>query len=213
MDFNRLSMNDVDNFLLDDDHLAHHGILGQKWGIRRFQNKDGTLTDLGKQHYSGRDYSRQLNELDKQMVNEVYKAEYASAKLKNLQDKAARDEAKGKMTPEKRKKVQDKAKKYASDYNDAIKRYEEGKSISWKVMGDAINNNYSIHSKYVTRRANEGNVLLAQMLAGPIGQIAMYSLDPTTSKGFIQGNKYSVVETPEGQKPEYVQYIKLKDVK
>lgn len=24
--------------------LAHHGIKGQKWGIRRFQNKDGSLT-------------------------------------------------------------------------------------------------------------------------------------------------------------------------
>ena len=28
--------------------LAHHGILGMKWGIRRFRNKDGSLTSLGK---------------------------------------------------------------------------------------------------------------------------------------------------------------------
>lgn len=31
--------------------LAHHGILGQKWGIRRFQNKDGSLTIDGKKRY------------------------------------------------------------------------------------------------------------------------------------------------------------------
>lgn len=31
--------------------LAHHGILGQKWGIRRFQNKDGSLTNEGKKRY------------------------------------------------------------------------------------------------------------------------------------------------------------------
>lgn len=31
-----------------DDFLMHHGILGQKWGIRRFQNEDGTYTELGK---------------------------------------------------------------------------------------------------------------------------------------------------------------------
>lgn len=32
-------------------YLSHHGIKGQKWGIRRYQNADGTLTTLGKKHY------------------------------------------------------------------------------------------------------------------------------------------------------------------
>jgi hypothetical protein len=31
--------------------LYHHGIKGQKWGTRRFQNEDGSLTTLGRQHY------------------------------------------------------------------------------------------------------------------------------------------------------------------
>ncbi len=34
------------------NELSHHGIKGQKWGIRRFQNKDGTLTNEGKHRYS-----------------------------------------------------------------------------------------------------------------------------------------------------------------
>lgn len=33
------------------DSLAHHGILGQKWGIRRYQNPDGSLTPEGRARY------------------------------------------------------------------------------------------------------------------------------------------------------------------
>ena len=38
--------------LLTDDYLEHHGVLGQKWGVRRYQNKDGSLTAAGKKRLS-----------------------------------------------------------------------------------------------------------------------------------------------------------------
>lgn len=33
------------------DELYHHGIKGQKWGVRRYQNPDGSLTQEGYQHW------------------------------------------------------------------------------------------------------------------------------------------------------------------
>ena len=36
---------------MNNTYLAHHGIKGQKWGVRRYQNDDGTLTPEGRRHY------------------------------------------------------------------------------------------------------------------------------------------------------------------
>ena len=37
----------------NEQALYHHGILGQKWGVRRFQNADGSYTSAGKKRYGG----------------------------------------------------------------------------------------------------------------------------------------------------------------
>lgn len=36
---------------MDRNSLMHHGVKGMHWGIRRYQNEDGSLTALGREHY------------------------------------------------------------------------------------------------------------------------------------------------------------------
>lgn len=63
-----------------DRYLMHHGIKGQKWGVRRYQNEDGSYTTLGKKRRSMIDthykISQELSDKDYDMFtgnNEAHK--------------------------------------------------------------------------------------------------------------------------------------------
>lgn len=80
--------------IVRSEELAHYGITGQKWGVRRFENPDGTLTEEGKLRYgtkSGgnskldRQYDKDIKRLlkmdDKTDIEyqKIMREEYASA--------------------------------------------------------------------------------------------------------------------------------------
>lgn len=104
------------NYILGPDgELYHAGIKGMKWGIRRYQNKDGSLTPAGKKRYAQEE--AKLKEREKSIKGH----ERTKAKLAKLDAKKAELDAREKALNDPDKKTStdnDKqAEKLASDNN------------------------------------------------------------------------------------------------
>lgn len=62
-----------------NNELYHHGILGQKWGVRRYQNEDGSLTPAGKKRYNTMHPDAQkYADLKKKKLSEMSNAEISA---------------------------------------------------------------------------------------------------------------------------------------
>lgn len=72
------------------DYLAHYGVLGQKWGVRRFQNQDGSLTPEGRKRYRKefRQDNKKAFELGREATVLGQAAKYAANRAAKLEDRA-----------------------------------------------------------------------------------------------------------------------------
>lgn len=78
------------------NELQHAGIKGMKWGVRRYQNKDGTLTYAGKKRYNKNmsDDARVASELKKKKVSEL-----SNSELKKLNERKRLEQEYSRLNP------------------------------------------------------------------------------------------------------------------
>lgn len=132
-------------------YLAHHGIKGQKWGVRRFQNADGSYTSAGKGRYGigdGKSYNgvkASKGIVDRASAIKSYRSSYNKAS--SMRDAA---DAKWRETMDARKQMgrtaigrtvaairnnTDAAKNYSKKY-DEWNRMQEAADAQWRDAKD-----------------------------------------------------------------------------
>lgn len=137
----------ADYILTKDGELKHYGVLGMKWGVRRYQNKDGTLTNAGKKRYvdkskvdsakeeykeSKRAYNKAVNKASDYSTSYIIPTSQNRKKAKDLWDDVDKKESQMKSAKKALKTAEEeykgeKLKQSADDYRAEMLRKYTGK--------------------------------------------------------------------------------------
>lgn len=148
------------------EYLAHHGILGQKWGVRRFQNKDRTWTEAGKERYGSSKERVKAAKKEKNTArseasrafNKAYDYDYyhiiPTKKVKDTSKALWNDyedkSEKYKITNEKYKKVKEVETKLQKELKEIEKKKATEREVAdfRKEMADRYKNDPETKAKY-----------------------------------------------------------------
>lgn len=164
-------------------YIAHHGTKDQKWGIRRYQNQDGSLTEAGKKRYakmkSDNDLKTKKNRID---IPDDKDGDNVKAFQKNLPEKWVRDDISS------AKDIAETGKSITKDVRNAIneipskqpKRMDLSK-MTEKDMRDKINRELverQYNTLFAEQKSKKGREYLDKTLAvsGSVLGIAASSL-------------------------------------
>lgn len=153
------------------DYLAHYGVKGQKWGVRNYQNEDGSLTAEGQARYGGSESHVDKGFLRKTAASES--GQYAFGKWRERRDKKNLQKAQEKGNEKKIEKYQSKLDAQAAA-NRNLAAYREHTSTAKLLVQNVALNSIGLNAnKYRKARAAGADRLqsLVESSNGLIGRM------------------------------------------
>lgn len=152
------------------NELQHAGIKGMKWGVRRYQNSDGTLTDAGKKRYA-----RDAREKEYDKYDTEKGTYYKDSKKNGRSDLAADAKRYAKEDMERTKRLSDASSHMTNELKrindksikDAPKKKMDLSKMSDKEMRDAINRAYlekQYNDMFAPQKTSKGKEHAAKVL-------------------------------------------------
>lgn len=155
-----------DNHSLDE--LKHHGILGQKWGVRRYQYEDGSLTPEGKERYGVADRlaniirndreARRQKKIQKNRAKSLKKARAAQAAKKEAESKRKKELEKYNLSDKAQRTVKNLDNMSDQEVKNALNRLKDEKSIR-DLATDEANAWNAAHPSRITKAMNTINTV------------------------------------------------------
>lgn len=147
----------IDGNFVSKDYVCHYGVPGMKWGTRRYQNSDGTLTTKGRKKYLKNNNLSYLTKSGKELQSIVRNTASKNTDILRKYDEETAKLRSLKTNDHARKLINDMDKKY-SMYKEAKKEYEKTGSASKKRIMELKYRDYedSIGTlNYANKRDND----------------------------------------------------------